>query len=65
MKKSTRKLIVFGAIAFIASMTSRKTGGGYGCDYTEAKTPSKIDRTIKVGERNSTHNYQIVRNVSE
>ena len=65
MKKSASKLIVFGAIVFISSITACKTGGGYGCDYTEAKTPNKIDRTDKVGERDSKHNYQIVKNVTE
>jgi len=65
MKKSVSKLIVFSAIIFIASMSSCKTGGGYGCDYTEAVVPDKSE-VINIAEQtNAKHSYKMTKDVSE
>lgn len=65
MKKSLSKLIVFGAIVFTSSLTSCKTGGGYGCDYTEASVPKEIENQDLVIKPVEKQHFKVVRNVSE
>ena len=65
MKKATSKLIVFGIIVFSASLTSCKTGSGYGCDYTEIKTPTEIKSNDVIYEEEKKLTYTATRQVAD
>ncbi|MBT8234081.1 MAG: hypothetical protein HKO66_08940 [Saprospiraceae bacterium] len=65
MKKVASKLIVFGVIASVSTFTSCTSTSGYGCDYTEIKTPTKIEHKNVIQEDELKSTYTVIRNVSE